>query len=730
MATLYDSGWINGEDGDKHTIDLTGKHVLSATVQFRGIDGDIVGNINGSDWTDIHGTVYKQESVPSQPPSTRFQRVSGYCEARFDDIYSDAEYGDARALIDLPGRSAKETLHRRWASVTDGHGNQVTGTTYFEGYTRWNGEMKWGVRHRGYMQPVDPRVILNDQTTAYSGTLYYPNTSDTYELQGVQGDAVNELEFKVDHPRTSGWNHPKWEARVIIDYVVAPEIGTNPATGIEPQSATLHGEVLYDGGGVAHRWFEYAKNEADLGTAEGETVTVGSGEGEFSATLHNLDVNSLYYFRAVAENEKDRVHGDVLTFETDIAFPEVETLDPEGIDTFEATLKGYFGWDGGDPEAVAGFEWATNSGLNNSQEHSFGDVADEQGFEYLLDGLDFETDYWFRFWAENDRGRTNGDTVHFQTLYPWLPAPSEAEPEAAYRTEDRQPVFEFTLGENEENPANNYNARLRISDYIAMEPAVVYESMDGTSNWEYLDGVEWKSMPAHGVSPNTRVRCSLPGDLPVGQHYWDCASYDGDRYNLNIYPRLIRILASIEGIYTLEIDGVEWEPLTYTVLEASNGEIGEIYLEFDNEGFEAEEQINHGDRVELGILDFAGRREDFAGRVRRKNPEGQIVEVVAILGDGVLSERVIEEDYPEQDIGLTVKQIIETYCLPLTANNVKTDTGFIAPVKAEGRTAVRVLESLRRSYGVYYFVDADWDMNFYTPDDVDEAKLAVRRGDD
>jgi hypothetical protein len=67
-----------------------------------------------------------------------------------------------------------------------------------------------------------------------------------------------------------------------------------------------------------------------------------------------------------------------------------------------------------------------------------------------------------------------------------------------------------------------------------------------------------------------------------------------------------------------------------------------------------------------------------------------------------------------EDIGLYFQHMINTYCRPLTADDfVDTETGFKAPITANGRYAVEVAEDLRRLYSLNYYVDSNYRVHFY-----------------
>ncbi len=92
-----------------------------------------------------------------------------------------------------------------------------------------------------------------------------------------------------------------------------PDVTTRNATNISTTSATLNGTV--DGNGSSVRaWFEYGTN-SNFGYTTASS-SYGSSSTNYSKSVSGLYPNTLYYFRAVAENSNDTVYGSTLTFRT------------------------------------------------------------------------------------------------------------------------------------------------------------------------------------------------------------------------------------------------------------------------------------------------------------------------------------------------------------------------------------------------------------------------------
>lgn len=339
---------------------------------------------------------------------------------------------------------------------------------------------------------------------------------------------------------------------------------------------------------------------------------------------------------------------------------------------------------------------------------------------YTLDGLIKGMNSLYHNMDE----RSAADIQIEYTYEPLLPYTEQDAPEHATSTADTTVNFDFVLTADAENSAEKYHARIRFANFSTMPSATVYESKESQAGWNYWDGAAWQPFPSGGVDPDTLVRYTKT--FPLSTIYWDTASWDGYSYGLQGTPYKVRLVLTADSLYTLEIDGQRYNARALRVTEACNGEIGGISMVLDNKDGTAYSTIAYGDTVILA-LSVNGQDQDFEGVVREINPSGAEVEVTAILGDGILAERIVKEDYASQDIGLIIKDIIETYCAPLTAANVDTATGFSAPIPANGKTPLAVFEDIRKNYGTYYYVDKNWDLHFYKTVS-DDAVIRISRG--
>ncbi|MBU4223808.1 hypothetical protein KJ934_01105, partial [Patescibacteria group bacterium] len=95
-----------------------------------------------------------------------------------------------------------------------------------------------------------------------------------------------------------------------------PIVTTKPATFITKDSASLRALVNPDGRSTSG-WFEYGKSYALTNRTESYHVGSGSVDTDLLKYLASLDVNTTYYFRAVAENNCGKAQGSILSFTTE-----------------------------------------------------------------------------------------------------------------------------------------------------------------------------------------------------------------------------------------------------------------------------------------------------------------------------------------------------------------------------------------------------------------------------
>ena len=191
------------------------------------------------------------------------------------------------------------------------------------------------------------------------------------------------------------------------------EVKTIGITGNANLQATVSGEVTNEGANaVLERGVCYGKEH--FPTTSGLHVSAGSGTGEFSCQLTNLEANATYYVRAYAINGQGISYGDEMSFEaqTETTTPVVTTQMVSGIMQTSATGHGAVVSDGGATVIRRGLCWSTEH--NPTADVTHADCGSGVGeFSGLMPHLEDLTTYYVRAYAENSVGMAYGEEVSF-----------------------------------------------------------------------------------------------------------------------------------------------------------------------------------------------------------------------------------------------------------------------------------------------------------------------------
>lgn len=176
---------------------------------------------------------------------------------------------------------------------------------------------------------------------------------------------------------------------------------------ISSSSATGSGEVTDDGGSaVTARGLVWssANNQVTLDNSEGST-TEGTGTGTFNSNMASLVRSTEYWVRAYATNGAGSSYGDVISFKTLPEAPTVVTSDITDIIAHVARGGGEVTDDGGDPYFSTGLVWSSSPNPEYGTNEGFF-ISVTNPFDTLITGLESETMYYVRAWAQNAEGST------------------------------------------------------------------------------------------------------------------------------------------------------------------------------------------------------------------------------------------------------------------------------------------------------------------------------------
>ena len=198
-----------------------------------------------------------------------------------------------------------------------------------------------------------------------------------------------------------------------IEGPTVPVVITKSISNISDNKATCGGNVTTDGRSfVTARGVCWSKLEYP--TIDGEHTTNGSGKGEFTSQLSDLESGALYYVRAYATNKQGTVYGEQVSFTTKTNLPIVTTGKVENIRAISASGKGSVDANGYIVTSC-GFCWSSFSTAPTiSDSHTNCIVSNS--FTATMTNLTRNTTYYCRAYATNENGISYGETKTFTTI--------------------------------------------------------------------------------------------------------------------------------------------------------------------------------------------------------------------------------------------------------------------------------------------------------------------------
>ena len=193
-----------------------------------------------------------------------------------------------------------------------------------------------------------------------------------------------------------------------------PTVKTQPIIEVTAESATLGGIVETDGRlAVTARGVCYSTEQHP--TVDKTHTTDGSGIGEFTSNLKDLEHNTIYYARAYATNRMGTAYGEQVKFTTELGVPVVITDSVYRITAHTAKCKGHVESDGGYPVTKRGTCWS------KKPDPTIDDDCTDDGsgigeFTSTLKDLLENTTYYIRTYATNSTTTTYGEQIIITTL--------------------------------------------------------------------------------------------------------------------------------------------------------------------------------------------------------------------------------------------------------------------------------------------------------------------------
>lgn len=211
--------------------------------------------------------------------------------------------------------------------------------------------------------------------------------------------------FRATNSRGTRWALPSLSFTAAA---LPPEIAVAPATAIGFTSADLHGEVTATGGEIPQVTVCYGT--ADAGTdlaAWGSVEPIGPHDGLFDLTAENLQPNTVYFYRVLAQNSAGAVwSAGAATFTTLLLeLPGVVNRPAGNVGAVAAVLNGTVTVTGGESPLVVIFYGSTDGGTVEAQWQHRIDLDVQSGdFSAVATGLEPSTTYHFTARVSNTLG--------------------------------------------------------------------------------------------------------------------------------------------------------------------------------------------------------------------------------------------------------------------------------------------------------------------------------------
>lgn len=202
-------------------------------------------------------------------------------------------------------------------------------------------------------------------------------------------------------------------------YVNGPELPIVVTSRISDFSyTTAHGggSVVYSGKStVIRRGLCWSKLRDP--TISNAYSTNGKGEGDFSATIENLELGTTYFVRAYATNGVGTAYGQQVSFTTFDGLPILDTqfVPISEITATSAVSGGLVMYGGGFLVTQRGVCWSTSPNPTISNARTI-DGCDTGLFISTLLGLTPSTTYYLRAYATNQNGTVYSKQQTFTTL--------------------------------------------------------------------------------------------------------------------------------------------------------------------------------------------------------------------------------------------------------------------------------------------------------------------------
>ena len=269
----------------------------------------------------------------------------------------------------------------------------------------------YGLTHNPTIDDNTKKIATGTGTGAFSANVTELEMNKTYYIRAYATNAVGTF----------------YGDEVVLDFnAVMPAVNTSAVTSIDiaAGTATFNGSIESVGDpAYTERGFVYATIHNPTIEDNTKKVASGSGNGDFSANISDLVLNTTYYIRAYATNSQGTVYGNEVTLNFQGTLPIVNTTAATNISigsktaTFNGSIESV-----GDPAYTErGFVYGLTHNPNivdDTQKTVSGSGTGT--FSANMPELEMNKIYYIRAYATNLQGTAYGNevTLDFSQVLP------------------------------------------------------------------------------------------------------------------------------------------------------------------------------------------------------------------------------------------------------------------------------------------------------------------------
>jgi len=253
-----------------------------------------------------------------------------------------------------------------------------------------------------------------------------PTTSNTKVIvagtgAGSYSTGINNLEYQTTYyVRAYAIQNGQTKYGEVVTFSTSwtsTQVQTSAASNVTATTATLNGSITEEGSpAYTERGFCYSTSNSSPTISNTKVIVTGSGVGNYSKNITNLEYQTTYYVRAYALQNGQAIYGDAVSFTTTWTEAQVQTSAVTNITTTTAKFNGVVTNVGNPAYTERGFCYsttATQPTINNTKVIVSG-TASGNFYKNMTDLVSGVT-YYVRAYVMQDGVAKYGDAVNFTT---------------------------------------------------------------------------------------------------------------------------------------------------------------------------------------------------------------------------------------------------------------------------------------------------------------------------